>query len=399
LNYENKIIKGDCLKVLRKIDSETIDLIYLDPPFFSQKKHKLKNRNNKKYEFSDKWDSLSDYLNLMKSALKECNRVLKRTGSVFLHCDKTASHHLRVLLDDVFGKSNFQNEIIWNYKRWSNSKKGLQNSHQNIYFYSKSNEFKFNKIFTPYSPTTNIDQILQKRERDKDGKSIYKRDEKGNVVLGKEKKGVPLSDVWSIPYLNPKAKERVGYPTQKPVTLLQQIIKIATDEGDIVLDPFCGSGTTCVASKSLNRHYLGIDKSCEAVELAKKRLEDMVISKSNLMKNGKASYQKKSKEETVLLESINAVPVQRNKGIDGFLKKNINGKLVPVKIQSKTELLDEAIDKLEKASLNKDFPIKIVIQTSKDNFKRLFELKTDVKIIKSTKLLLDNLLSDKGKGI
>ena len=89
----------------------------------------------------------------------------------------------------------------------------------------------------------------------------YKQDKKGNIILGGEKKGVPLSDVWEIPFLNPKAKERVGYPTQKPILLLQQIIKIATDENDLVLDPFCGSGTTCVASKLLNRNYIGIDKS------------------------------------------------------------------------------------------------------------------------------------------
>src|SRR5699024_9228610 len=137
---------------------------------------------------------------------------------------------------------------IWAYKRWSNSKKGLLNNHQNIYFYSKSKSFKFNTMYTDYSPTTNLDQILQARMRDEHAKSKYKTDENGQVVLGKEKKGVPLSDIWNIPYLNPKAKERTGYPTQKPILLLEQIIKIATDEGDTVLDPFCGSGTTLVAA-------------------------------------------------------------------------------------------------------------------------------------------------------
>ena len=127
------------------------------------------------------------------------------------------------------------------------------NAHQTIYFYSKSKDFKFNTIYKAYAPTTNIDQILQDRQRTKNGKSVYKKDKNGNVVLGKEKRGVPLSDVWEIPYLNPKAKERVGYPTQKPVLLLQQILEIATDEDDLVVDPFNGSGTTCVAAKSMNK--------------------------------------------------------------------------------------------------------------------------------------------------
>ena len=190
----------------------------------------------------------------------------------------------------VFGMKNFRSEIIWSYKRWSNSKKGLLNAHQNIYFYSKTNDFKFNQIYTDYAPSTNIDQILQDRKKTKNGKSIYKRDKNGNVVLGKAKKGVPLSDIWEIPYLNPKAKERVGYPTQKPVLLLKQIIKIASNEGDVVLDPFCGSGTTCVAAKYLNRDYIGIDISDDAVELSKRRLNEMIITDSALLKKGVESY-------------------------------------------------------------------------------------------------------------
>jgi site-specific DNA-methyltransferase (adenine-specific) len=256
----NKIIQGNSTEKLKDIRANYVDLVYFDPPFFTQKKHLLSNRSNtKSYEFDDIYSSLEEYLALIESALIESRRVLKNTGSVFLHCDKTASHYIRVVLDKVFGKENFQSEIVWSYKRWSNSKKGLLNSHQIIFFYSKTQDFKFNTIYTNYSATTNLDQILQDRERGENGKSIYKRDENGNVVIGKEKKGVPLSDVWEIPYLNPKAKERTGYPTQKPVLLLNQIINIVTDEGDMVLDPFCGSGTTCVSAKHLKRNYLGID--------------------------------------------------------------------------------------------------------------------------------------------
>ena len=389
----NKIYKGNCIKILAELESNTVDLIYFDPPFFTQKKHSLVTRDDsKKYEFSDSWESLEDYLELIESCLIECERVLKNSGSVFLHCDKVASHYIRVTLDKVFGMKNFRSEIIWSYKRWSNSKKGLLNSHQNIYFYSKSKDFKFNQYFTNYAPTTNIDQILQDRAKTANGKSVYKTDKNGKIVLGKEKKGVPLSDTWEIPYLNPKAKERVGYPTQKPVLLLKEIIKIVTDEGDLVVDPFCGSGTTCVAAKSMERDFIGIDASKDAVELANRRLEEMIITDSALLNKGYDSYLEKSDYESALLKSIDALPVQRNSGIDGFLKNHFNEKPVPVKIQGKNETLNDAIEKLEKSCQGKEYDLKIVIQTRKEaKGNRLFELVSDVEIIKSEKLRIEEL--------
>jgi site-specific DNA-methyltransferase (adenine-specific) len=129
------------------------------------------------------------------------------------------------VLDQVFGVENFQSEIIWSYKRWSNSKKGLLNNHQTIFFYSKTKEFKFNQKYDDYSASTNIDQIVQLRERDTRNKAVYKKNDDGTPVLCATKKGVPMGDVWDIPYLNPKAKERVSYPTQKPILLLERIIE------------------------------------------------------------------------------------------------------------------------------------------------------------------------------
>ncbi|MCB0852788.1 MAG: site-specific DNA-methyltransferase, partial [Bacteroidetes bacterium] len=236
------------------------------------------------------------------------------------------------------------------------------------------------------------DQILQERKRNKNGKSIYNTDKNGNVILGKAKKGVPLTDVWEIPYLNPKAKERVGYPTQKPVLLLQQIIKISTDEGDLIVDPFVGSGTTCVAAKSLNRRFIGIDISQEAVDLTQSRLEEMIITESELLKKGKEEYLQKTEEELSLLKSINAVPVQRNSGIDGFLKEHFNGKPVPVKIQSQYESLNDAKEKLERSCGKKNYELKILIQTKEENGKdRLFDLNYDIQVIKSPQLLTEEL--------
>ncbi|MEQ8910365.1 MAG: site-specific DNA-methyltransferase [Vicingaceae bacterium] len=389
----NEVYIGNCIEMLVNIKANSVDLVYMDPPFFTQRKHSQTTRDeSRKYEFNDSWTSIEDYLLMIESCLLECKRILKQTGSIFLHCDKAASHYLRVSLDKIFGDKNFQSEIIWSYKRWSNSKKGLLNSHQTIYFYSKSKEFKFNPVFKDYAATTNVDQILQDRQRTKNGKSVYKKDENGNIVLGKEKKGVPLSDVWEIPYLNPKAKERVGYPTQKPVLLLQQILEISTDENDLVVDPFNGSGTTCVAAKSMNRNFIGIDMSPDAVELAKQRLEDMVITESALLEKGVDGYNQKTEDEIALLKSINAVPVQRNSGIDGFLKEHFEGKPVPVKIQSNVESLSDAKEKLERSSFNKGYELKILIQTKPESDSdRLFEFISDIQIIKSPKLLADEL--------
>jgi len=390
----NSITHGNCVKKLKDINSNYIDLVYFDPPFFTQKKHSLTNRDNsKKYEFDDKYDSLEDYLLLIENVLIQSKRVLKDTGSIFLHCDKTASHYIRMVLDKVLGKENFQSEIVWTYKRWSNSKKGLLNCHQIIFFYSKTGTFKFNTTYTGYSATTNLDQILQDRVRNENGKSVYKRNDDGSVVIGKEKKGVPLSDVWEIPYLNPKARERTGYPTQKPVLLLNQILNIATDEGDIVLDPFCGSGTTCVAAKYLKRNYIGIDVSLDAVELANSRLQEMIISESNLLNKGAIEYLEKTEKELIILDNINAFPVQRNSGIDGFLKEHCDGIPVPVKIQSEYETIEDAIEKLERASIGKNYPLKIVIQTKESaEVSRLFNFNTDVEVIKSLDLQTHEIL-------
>ena len=396
----NKIYHGNCVEKLKEIEANKVDLIYFDPPFFTQRKHSLTNKDNSKtYEFDDKYNSIEEYLELVENVLLESKRVLKNTGSVFLHCDKTASHNIRVVMDKIFGRENFQSEIIWSYKRWSNAKKGLLNSHQVIFFYSKTQDFKFNTLYTDYSATTNLDQILQDRERNENGKSVYKKDENGNVILGKEKKGVPLSDVWEIPYLNPKAKERTGYSTQKPVLLLNQILNIVTDEGDLVVDPFCGSGTTCVSAKSLKRQFIGIDISKDAVELANSRLEEMVISESNLLNKGTSEYQEKTEKELAILQNINAFPVQRNSGIDGFLKDHFEGMPVPVKIQGEYETIEDAIEKLEKASLGRDYKMKILIQTRETGISRLFGFDYDVTILKSLELQTKDLIKKNNEGI
>ena len=358
------IYQGDCLDVLRLWEGMSVDLIYLDPPFFTQRKQNLLTRDRRKeFSFDDRWRSISHYAVFLSDRLTELHRVLKPTGSIFFHCDKTASHIARLILDDVFGSANFQSEIIWSYRRWSNSQRKLLPAHQTILLYSKTKDFKFNTIYTAYSPTTNVDQILQKRSRDAANKSVYARDQNGNIVYGGNKRGVPLSDVWEIPFLNPKAKERTGYPTQKPLPLLEQIVRLSTDEGDVVLDPFCGSGTTLVAAKRLGRSGSGIDISKEAVELTRRRLAEPVKTESNVLRNGLDSYRTANQDALSFLKGTSHIPVQRNSGIDAFLTATYEGVPIPVRVQRSGETVAEAAWALHKAAKTKKVRRMILVTT------------------------------------
>ncbi len=388
------VIHGDCLDILKQIDSNSVDMIYLDPPFFTQKMQSLKDTQGTEYFFGDVWNSREEYLDYMKVRVYELKRVLKDTGSIFLHCDEKASHYLRIILDDIFGEENFRSEIIWTYKRWSNSKKGLLPGHQTIFFYSKTNNYKFNIIYTEYSPTTNIDQILQERVRDNRGKAIYKHDDNGEVILSKEKKGVPMSDVWEIPFLNPKAKERVGYPTQKPIELLERIVRISTDVGDTVLDPFCGSGTTMVAAELVNRKGIGIDISRDAVEISENRLKNPYKTESRLMKLGIESYKTKSDVDSAILNQLDCDVVQRNKGIDGFLKKYYKNAPVAVKIQKATESFSEAVELLKNAGKRKKCSATVLIRTQNDNLARHVDIPSNMIIIDDYKIQLEHELEE-----
>ena len=148
----NNIIFGDCLDKLNEISNDSIDIIYLDPPFFTEKVHKLSNRaRTEEFSFNDVWKDNFEYASFLEERIEKMRNVLKKSGSIFVHCDKNGEHIIRAILDKIFGVNNFQSEIIWYYKRWSNSRKGLLPNHQNIYFYSKTKDFKFNQEFTKYS--------------------------------------------------------------------------------------------------------------------------------------------------------------------------------------------------------------------------------------------------------
>jgi site-specific DNA-methyltransferase (adenine-specific) len=366
------VYNGDCFSVIQEKNIKDIDLIYLDPPFGTQKEHHLSTRDgNYRFSYSDIWSSKKEYLEFLHKRITLFKQILKPTGSLFFHCDSTSSHMARFVLDDVFGEDNFRSEIIWHYKRWTNSQKNLIPAHQTILFYSKSTDYKFNTSYTDYSETTNVEQILHKRERDWRGKSIYAVDEDGDYIVNGVKKGVPLSDVWEIPYLNPKAKERVGYPTQKPITLLERIIKLASDTEDTILDPFCGSGTTLVAAALCDRNAFGIDISKEACELTQERLKNPTKTESLVMNLGRDKYLPKDTDVFRHLAGIDYTVVARNKGIDAILKKEINGRLVFIKIQRENELLSEAIVAITKATERKGACYIIVVKTHQSD--ELFE--------------------------
>ena len=257
----------------------------------------------------------------------------------------------------------FRSEIIWSYRRWSNSRRGFLPSHQNILYYTKSDTYTFNCHLTDYSPSTNVDQILQRRSRDENGKSVYQVNDDGEPVSNGSKKGVPLGDVWDIPYLNPKAKERVGYPTQKPILLLERIVEIASNPGDVILDPFCGSGTTLVAAQLKQRNFVGIDISADAVELTRTRLLNPIRSNSALMDNGRDSYRSSDDEILKHLHGVPCTPVQRNRGIDAILREEVNGRPVLVRVQRENETLQECSSALVKAAKRKAPGLLVVLKT------------------------------------
>ena len=355
---------GDCLKVVGNIPDESCHVVYLDPPFFTQKRHSLVTRaRDKEFSFDDVWSSPAEYRQFLHERVEQFHRVLATTGSIFFHCDRTASHVARTVLDAIFTEEMFRAEIIWFYRRWSNAQKGLLPQHQTILWYSKSSTYTFHPAYEPYSHSTNVDQLLQRRVRDEHGKAVYARDDEGNTVPSKPKQGVPMGDVWDIPYLNPKASERVGYPTQKPVLLLERIIQLSTSPGDVVLDPFCGSGTTLVAASLLQRRSIGVDVSSDAVSLTKARLANPQKTESRLVTEGRDSYEQVDARALVILRGLGAIPVQRNKGIDALIPCESEGRNALIRIQRDEESLRSAVERLIRASVGKNASHLIVIAT------------------------------------
>lgn len=334
---KNILYQGDSSSILKHLEKNSIDLIYLDPPFFTNREFEISDSKNKRISFSDNWEyDINKYLDFMNSILNHSFRLIKKTGLLFLHCDYHASHYLKVELDKTFGVRNFRNEIIWKrHNSQNNAKQGSKifgRMHDTIFIYSKSSEYKWNNLFANYSKEY-IEKTYSRIEP-KTGERYALGDlsgpggsSKGNPYFEfkgfkkywrynkskmdllftqgkiiqttpktvpkikrylKDMNGIPLNDMWiDIPNEQTVNKKSLKYPTQKPVKLLDRIIQCSTDEEDVILDPFCGSGTSLISATALKRSWIGIDRNSEAIDVTTDRLNQHdiqyeLISKPNI---------------------------------------------------------------------------------------------------------------------
>lgn len=394
---DNRLYFGENLKILREhIPDESVDLIYLDPPFNSKADYNILFRETSGEPseaqitaFEDSWhwtietakyyeeivttapaklvemingfksflgqNDMMAYLVMMCIRLLELKRVLKETGSIYLHCDPTASHYLKILMDTIFGKECYKSELIWCYSEREISKRYWNKKHDVILFFTKSpndlHTFNWQDVAIPYSPGT-----LEKfNYTDSRGRKFQIRG-RGGTYTGKQgldirlekthpelvyrdyldkSPGVPPRDWMVIPVINRAAKERLGYPTQKPEALLEKIILASSRKGDVVLDPFCGCGTTIAVAHRLKRRWIGIDVTHLAINLIKWRMKSMFALKPNedyrvigepedLSGARELAQQNRYQFQWWALSLINARPYGDKKrgadtGIDGYL--------------------------------------------------------------------------------
>ena len=279
MKLENVIYSGDNLTWLKKFPDKCIDLIYLDPPFFSNRHYEvIFNDGEEIRSFEDRWKGgINHYIEWMKERIFELHRVLKDTGSFYLHCDWHASHYLKVMCDGIFGRSNFRNELIWCYAGRELNKKQWNSKHENIFFYTKSKTWLFNWQEVAEEPTPQV--MAQYKHTDEQGRSYVIRSKSGSKGLSKEGedtyrqfyKKVPPRTWVNINFVS-SSNEKLGYPTQKPEALMERIIKASSNKNDLILDPFCGCGTTIAVAQRLQRKWIGIDVSPAACKLMKSRV-------------------------------------------------------------------------------------------------------------------------------
>ena len=281
----NEIIEGDCLDILKKAPDACVDLIYVDPPFFTQKTHKrTRKKTGQSYSFDDKFNSLEDYLNWLMLRCKQFHRILKATGSIYLQCNDIAAHYIKVELDKIFGMRNFKNEIIWCYANPGTAIHKFKRKHDTIFLYHKSKKFIFNVQRYTEHHLVGLDMRRFKPMSRTKRRTISSNPISRSFYRTKYPelyKGPALSDWWiDIPSFGSACttKERLNftYPTQKPEKLLDRIIRASSNEGDVVIDPMCGSGTTCYVAEQLNRKWIGIDMNPQAVEVSRNRMKNVV---------------------------------------------------------------------------------------------------------------------------
>ena len=360
-NFENRtLFHGDNLDFLRGINNETVDLIATDPPFNKGKDFyatpeslsagaKFQDRWNWKEDVEEEWveaikddqprvyelidfvigglgrdvnerkkiggrEDLAAFLCFMGVRLIEMHRILKPTGSIYLHCDPTASHYLKALMDAIFGDKNFRNEVVWAYEnKLQRSAKAFTGLHETLLYYTKSKTFISHPVVNEnWQPSKTQQRRLAKGYEIRKGvvivydesKLCEAKQEYPNKPITISKAGIPaVGDVWNIPILNPMANERTGYPTQKPLALYERIIKASSNPGDVVLDPFCGCATTPIAAERLGRQWIGMDLWDGAYDIVNKRMEDnkQLLADSN---------------PQIILRGADDIPVRTDGGAD-----------------------------------------------------------------------------------
>ena len=421
---KNKLYYGDNLDVLQRyVKDESVDLVYLDPPFNSRQDYNVlfaekdgSQSSSQIHAFEDTWEwnieskraleqvieqggriadalrafesylhgsDMMAYLAMMAPRLVELRRVLKETGSIYLHCDPTASHYLKILMDAVFGPQFFRNEITWRRtSAHANVGQKFAVVQDRILYYSKLEEWTWNQIYIPYSEDyiqshySQRDSESDRRFTTRDLTASMQRASSGQLYSWKgftppasrcwaytkenmekfeaeslltysprgmprlklyldKMPGVPCDDIWTdIPPINSQAQERLGYPTQKPEALLERILNASSNEGDLVLDPFCGCGTTVQVAQRLNRRWIGIDITHLAIGLIKKRLSDafgpeikstydVIGEPTDLAGAGQLAAENKYQFQWWALGQVGARPAEQKKGAD----RGIDGRL------------------------------------------------------------------------
>ena len=314
-SWKNLLFWGENLEVLYSLLNdfeEKIDLIYIDPPFYSGVNYEISIEDNgekyNKIAYFDRWNNDLDlFLQMLYERILLFKKLLSKKGLIFIHLDWHASHYIKLIMDEVFGQSNFINNVIWYYyNKYSAGKKALPRAHDDILIYSKSNEYNFNELRIPRKKARKqlkrkmVNGVL-KNAKDENGHVIYR------VVTDKK-----MDDVWKIPCMQPASKEWTGFPTQKHHKLLERIIKLGSNEGDLIADFFCGSGTTLLMAEKLNRRWIGCDVSEYSIYITCKRFLNL--------------YKKKQEDgkELIPIEILANMDEKRRNIIEqGFFKKNL----------------------------------------------------------------------------
>ena len=277
------LIAGDNLAAMTALQARTRDafsLVYLDPPFFTGREHAkiIRSRDESTgamvrtsaWAFTDRWNGLNDYLSALRQRVVAARRLLSRHGSLIVHVDPKTSHYVKVMCDEIFGPECFASEIVWRYRRWPSRTKNFQRVHDILLRYVRDPAVppRFHQLYEPLADSTRATWGDRKQRAVVGADGRRQR----SSTTPEASPGTPLGDVWEIGIVAPVARERTGYPTQKPEALLERLVLACTSPGDLVLDPYVGSGTTLAVCTKLSRRAVGIDASLSALETTRQRL-------------------------------------------------------------------------------------------------------------------------------